>query len=122
MFVISAYPLERPKRQVIGTGEMKFNVAVALVLAGRKPKFPPDRFQKHNKSPKALFDIWQPLGYLALRVDPFGRGVLSQPVRQPDRFIPGELGRKCKTDAVLTSATGRQRIRRRDLGRTKFRV
>ena len=44
MFVLSAYPLERPKSQVISTGEMKFNVAVALVLAGKKPKFPPGRF------------------------------------------------------------------------------
>ena len=44
MFVMSAYPLDRPKHQVIATGEMKFNVAVALVLAGKKPKFPPRRF------------------------------------------------------------------------------
>jgi hypothetical protein len=44
MFVMSAYPLERPKKSVVATGEMKFNVAVALVLSGRKPKFPPGRF------------------------------------------------------------------------------
>jgi hypothetical protein len=44
MFVVSAYPLERPKTQVIATGEMRFNVAVVLVLAGKKPKFPPGRF------------------------------------------------------------------------------
>jgi len=44
MFLISAYPLERPKTYVIATGEMKFNLAVALVLSGKKPKFPPGRF------------------------------------------------------------------------------
>jgi hypothetical protein len=43
LFVMSAYPLDRPKSQVVATGEMKFNVAVALVLQGKKPKFPPGR-------------------------------------------------------------------------------
>jgi hypothetical protein len=44
LFVISAYALDRPKHQVIATGERKFNVAVALVLAGKKPKFPSREF------------------------------------------------------------------------------
>lgn len=44
MFILSAYPLERPKNKVIATGEMKFNLAIALVLEGKKPKFPPGRF------------------------------------------------------------------------------
>jgi hypothetical protein len=44
LFVMSAYRLERPKASVVATGEMKFNVAVALVLSGKKPKFPPGRF------------------------------------------------------------------------------
>lgn len=44
MFVMSAYPLERPKKSVVATGEMKFNVAVALVFSGKKPKFLPGRF------------------------------------------------------------------------------
>ncbi len=44
LFVVSAYPLERPKRSVVATGEMKFNVAIALVLGGKRPKFPPGRF------------------------------------------------------------------------------
>jgi hypothetical protein len=44
MFIMSAYPLDRPKKTVVATGEMSFNVAVAIVLSGRKPKFPPGRF------------------------------------------------------------------------------
>ena len=43
LFVMSAYPLDRPKSQVVATGEMKFNVAVALVLEGKKPRFPSGR-------------------------------------------------------------------------------
>jgi hypothetical protein len=43
MFVMSAYTPDEGKR-VVATGEMRFNVAVALVLAGKKPKFPPGRF------------------------------------------------------------------------------
>lgn len=41
MFVISAYPLGRPRAEIASTGEMKFNVAMALVLKGSTPKFPP---------------------------------------------------------------------------------
>jgi hypothetical protein len=41
MFVMSAYP---PDEDPVATGKMKFNVAVALVLAGKKPKFPPGKF------------------------------------------------------------------------------
>lgn len=44
LFVVSAYPLDRPPHAVVATGEMKFNVAVALVLSGKKPKFPSGRF------------------------------------------------------------------------------
>lgn len=44
LFVVSAYPLDREPGTVVATGEMKFNVAVALVLSGKKPKFPPGRF------------------------------------------------------------------------------
>ena len=40
LFVVSAYALDRPRQSVVVTGEMRFNVAVAMVLAGRKPKFP----------------------------------------------------------------------------------
>ena len=40
LFVMSAYPFD-PAKNVAVTGEMKFNVAVALVLQGKKPKFPP---------------------------------------------------------------------------------
>ncbi len=43
LFVISAYPLERPRHHVAVTGEMKFDVALARVLGGKKPKFPPGR-------------------------------------------------------------------------------
>jgi hypothetical protein len=41
LFVVSAYPFEKSKKVVAITGEMRFNVAVALVLDGRRPKFPP---------------------------------------------------------------------------------
>ena len=41
MFVMSAYP---PDEDPVATGEMRFNVAVARVLEGKKPKFPPGRF------------------------------------------------------------------------------
>lgn len=44
VFVVSAYPLDREPHTVVSTGEMKFNVAVAMVLSGKKPKFPPGRF------------------------------------------------------------------------------
>lgn len=44
MFVLSAYPLNRARRQIAVTGEMKFEVAVSLVLAGKKPRFPSGRF------------------------------------------------------------------------------
>ena len=44
LLVMSAYLLDRPRERIIATGEMKFNVAIALVLAGKKPKFPPGRF------------------------------------------------------------------------------
>ena len=44
LFVLSAYPLERAVRSIVTTGEMKFNVAVAKVLEGKKLKFPPGRF------------------------------------------------------------------------------
>ena len=43
LFVMSAYPLERGQR-VSTTGEMKFAVALAKVMRGEKPKFPPGRF------------------------------------------------------------------------------
>lgn len=44
MIVMSAYPLERATNSVAATGEMKFNVAVAKVLEGKKLKFPSGRF------------------------------------------------------------------------------
>jgi hypothetical protein len=40
LYVVSAYPLNRPRQQIVATGEMKFAVAVALVLDGKRPKFP----------------------------------------------------------------------------------
>jgi hypothetical protein len=40
LYVVSAYPLSRPRQKIIVTGEMKFNVAVGLVLKGKRPKFP----------------------------------------------------------------------------------
>lgn len=41
LFVMSAYPFASDRKVVAVTGEMKFNVAVALVLQGKAPKFPP---------------------------------------------------------------------------------
>lgn len=41
LFVVSAYLLDRPRQTIVTTGEMRFNVAVAMVLEGRRPKFPP---------------------------------------------------------------------------------
>lgn len=41
LFVMSAYPFNADRRAIAVTGEMKFNVAVARVLAGKRPKFPP---------------------------------------------------------------------------------
>ena len=46
--MVSAYPLERGQR-VAATGEMKFTVALALVMQGKKPKFPPGRFSGKTK-------------------------------------------------------------------------
>ncbi len=44
MYVVSAYPLEPGQRnRVVATGEMKFEVAVRLVMRGKAPKFPPHR-------------------------------------------------------------------------------
>ena len=40
LFVVSAYPFERTEMVVAATGEMKFNVAVALVLQGKPVRFP----------------------------------------------------------------------------------
>jgi hypothetical protein len=42
LFVVSAYALDRPT-QVIETGEMRFNVAIAKLLKGEKLRFPPYR-------------------------------------------------------------------------------
>lgn len=53
MFVVSAYSPDKPSN-VADTGEMKFIVAVALVLKGKKPKFPP-RASKQKRSRKAPF-------------------------------------------------------------------
>lgn len=41
LFVMSAYPFDTKYKMVAATGEMKFNVAVALILAGKRPRFPP---------------------------------------------------------------------------------
>ena len=46
MFVMSAYALDRPKHQVIATGEMKFNVPVALALAGKNSRRAGSKTQK----------------------------------------------------------------------------
>ena len=44
MYVISAYPLDAGrKNSIVATGEMKFDVAVGLVMQGKKPKFPQRR-------------------------------------------------------------------------------
>ena len=43
LFVVSAYLLDRPRQSVVKTGEMKFNTAVARVLKGQRPQFPPRR-------------------------------------------------------------------------------
>ena len=43
LFVVTAYPLDGG-RQVAVTGEMRFNLIVAKVLEGRRPKFPNGRF------------------------------------------------------------------------------
>jgi hypothetical protein len=40
LFVVSAYILDRPRQSVVRTGEMRFNVAVAIVLANRRLRFP----------------------------------------------------------------------------------
>jgi hypothetical protein len=44
LFVVTAFPLERPRHHVVVTGGMKFDVALALVLKGKKPKFPSGRY------------------------------------------------------------------------------
>jgi hypothetical protein len=44
LFVVSAYLLDRPKAQIVVTGEMKFNVAVAKIIEKKKLKFPSGRF------------------------------------------------------------------------------
>jgi hypothetical protein len=40
LFVVSAYPLDDPRKSFAVTGEMRFNTAVGLVLSGKRPKFP----------------------------------------------------------------------------------
>ena len=43
LFVVTAYPLDAHRRVAI-TGKMRFNLIVAKVLDGKKPKFPNGRF------------------------------------------------------------------------------